>query len=161
MNEQTTSPDVSRSSPPVTQPVPRERKADLATNMRMAVLRLSRKLRNEATGEISESQYSVLSALFHLGPMTAGTLAERDHVSRPSMTRTVGSLESRDLVARRVDEADKRHVVVQITEAGAATVKDIKRRRTAWLDKRLARLAPAERQTLAEAAEIMRKVVEQ
>ncbi|WP_418606090.1 hypothetical protein [Georgenia sp. SUBG003] len=35
------------------------------------MLRLSRRLRNESTLEVTEAQHSVLSALYHLGPMTA------------------------------------------------------------------------------------------
>ncbi|MFC7404651.1 MarR family winged helix-turn-helix transcriptional regulator [Georgenia alba] len=140
---------------------PGERRQDLATNLRIAVLRLSRRLRNESTLEVSEAQHSVLSALFHLGPMTPGKLAEHDHVQRPSMTRTVASLEERGLVVRRQDSDDKRSVVVHITDDGRALVKEIKRRRTAWLDKRLARLTAAERQTIAQAATILRRMVEQ
>jgi len=138
-----------------------ERRPDLATNVRIAVLRLSRRLRTESTLEVTEAQHSVLSALYHLGPMTAGTLAEHDHVQRPSMTRTIASLEERGLVTREADPRDRRCVVVTPTEAGNELVREIKRRRNAWLDKRLARLTPAERQVVAEAATILRKVVEE
>ncbi|GAA4415553.1 MarR family transcriptional regulator [Georgenia halophila] len=138
-----------------------ERRPDLATNLRVAVLRLSRRLRNESTLEVSEAQHSVLSALFHLGPMTPGKLAEHDHVQRPSMTRTVASLEERGLVTRETDPVDKRSVVVDVTAEGRALVKEIKRRRNAWLDKRLAKLTAAERQVVAEAAAILRRMVEQ
>ncbi|GAB3045796.1 MarR family winged helix-turn-helix transcriptional regulator [Sediminivirga luteola] len=134
---------------------------DLATNLRQAVLRLSRRLRQGSTLEVSQAQYSVLSALFHLGPMTPGRLAEYDHVTRPSMTRTVASLEGRGLVLRRPAEEDRRCVLVEVTGDGAALVKEIKRRRTAWLDKRLARLTPAERQTLSDAVVILRRMVEE
>ncbi|MHB1063465.1 MAG: MarR family winged helix-turn-helix transcriptional regulator [Georgenia sp.] len=142
-------------------PTPRtERRPDLATNVRIAVLRLSRRLRTGSTLEVTEAQHSVLSALYHLGPMTAGKLAEHDHVQRPSMTRTIASLEERGLVSRGTDPADKRCVVVAGTDAGLDLVKEIKRRRNAWLDKRLAKLTPAERETLAQAATILRRMVE-
>ena len=138
-----------------------DRRPDLATNVRIAVLRLSRRLRTESTLEVTEAQHSVLSALYHLGPMTAGTLAEHDHVQRPSMTRTIASLEERGLVARETDPRDKRCVVVTPTEAGNELVREIKRRRNAWLDKRLAKLTPAERQVVGEAATILRRMVEE
>lgn len=138
-----------------------DRRPDLATNVRIAVLRLSRRLRTESTLEVTEAQHSVLSALYHLGPMTAGTLAEHDHVQRPSMTRTIASLEARGLVTRGTDPADKRCVVVTPTEAGNEVVREIKRRRNAWLDKRLAKLTPSERQVVSEAATILRRMVEE
>ncbi|GAA4288117.1 MarR family transcriptional regulator [Georgenia daeguensis] len=138
-----------------------DRRPDLATNLRIAVLRLSRRLRTESTLEVTEAQHSVLSALYHLGPMTAGKLAEHDHVQRPSMTRTIASLEERGLVTRGSDPADRRCVVVTTTDAGNELVKEIKRRRNAWLDKRLAKLTPAERQVVGEAATILRRMVEE
>lgn len=137
-----------------------DRRPDLPTNLRIALLRLSRRLRHESTLEVTEAQHSVLSAVVHLGPMTPGKLAEHDHVQPPSMTRTVAALEARGLVTRKPDPTDKRCVVVAPTDAGLELVKEIKRRRNAWLDKRLARLTPAERETLAQAATILRRMVE-
>ncbi len=147
-------------SAPAVVPSRTERRPDLATNVRIAVLRLSRRLRNESTHEVTEPQLSALSAVIHLGPMTAGRLAEHDHVQPPSMTRTVASLEKLGLVSREADPGDRRCVVVTPTEQGQELVREIKRRRNAWLDKRLARLTPAERETLAQAATILRRMVE-
>jgi DNA-binding MarR family transcriptional regulator len=137
-----------------------ERRPDLATNLRIAVLRLSRRLRSES-GELTESQYSVISALCHLGPMSPGQLADHDKVQRPSMTRTVASLEERGLVTREANPADKRQVVVAVTDTGRDLVREVKRRRNAWLDRRLAKLTPAEREIVAQSAVILRKVVEE
>ena len=137
-----------------------ERRPDLATNLRIAVLRLSRRLRSES-GQLTEAQYSVVSALCHLGPMSPGQLAEHDKVQRPSMTRTVAALEERGLVTRAAHPDDKRQVVVAVTDAGRDLIREVKRRRNAWLDKRLAKLTPAEREIVAQAAVILRKVVEE
>lgn len=145
---------------PVAAPSRAERRPDLATNVRIAVLRLSRRLRNESTIEVTEPQLSALAAVIHLGPMTAGRLAEHDRVQPPSMTRTVAALERQGLVSREADPADRRCVVVTPTDQGQELVREIKRRRNAWLDKRLARLTPAERETLAQAATILRRMVE-
>jgi DNA-binding MarR family transcriptional regulator len=139
--------------------LPRAARPDLATNVRIAVLRLSRRLRSESA-ELTEAQHSVLSALVHIGPMSPGQLAEHDKVQRPSMTRTVVALEARGLVTRAAHPDDKRHVVVAATDAGQELVREIKRRRNAWLNKGLAGLTPAERETVAQAAVILRRMVE-
>ncbi|MPV35470.1 MarR family winged helix-turn-helix transcriptional regulator [Georgenia subflava] len=144
-----------------TTPPRAERRPDLATNLRIAVLRLSRKLRNESAYSVTEAQHSVISALVHLGPMSPGELAERDHVQRPSMTRTVAALEELGLVTRQANPDDKRHVVVAATDEARELVKEIKRRRNAWLNKGLARLTPAEREVVAQAAVILRRMVEE
>ncbi|UNX55398.1 MarR family transcriptional regulator [Georgenia sp. TF02-10] len=144
-----------------TAPPRTEKRTDLATNLRVAVLRMSRCLRTDPGYELSEAQHSVLAALVNLGPMSPGQLAEHDKVQRPSMTRTVAALEERGYVTRTSNPEDKRQVVVAASDAGRQLVKEVKRRRNAWLDKRLAKLTPAERETLAEAARIMRRMVEQ
>jgi DNA-binding MarR family transcriptional regulator len=93
--------------------------------------------------------------------MSPGQLADHDKVQRPSMTRTVASLEERGLVTREANPADKRQVVVAVTDTGRDLVREVKRRRNAWLDRRLAKLTPAEREIVAQAAVILRKVVEE
>jgi hypothetical protein len=50
-------------------------------------------------------------------------------------------------------------VVLSITEAGMAEVRETRRRRNAWLAERLATLTPAERETLAQAAVLLRRIV--
>ena len=108
--------------------------------------------------EITDAQYSVLHALAKLGPLTPGVLADREHVQPPSMTRTVSALVVVGLVARNEHPTDRRQVLVTITAAGEQEVRETKRRRDAWLAKRLADLTLAERATLAEATEILRRI---
>ena len=46
---------------------------DLATNLRVATLRLSRRLRRELVSSCTESQYAVLAALVHVGRSARAT----------------------------------------------------------------------------------------
>jgi DNA-binding MarR family transcriptional regulator len=149
-------PPTSPTSPPASQ---RSRPGALAGELRVAVVRTVRRLRLERSSEeITDGQYSVLAALSKLGPLTPGDLAERDHVQPPSMTRTVARLVEMGLAARGHHPTDRRQVLVSITEAGEREVRETRRRRDAWLSKRLAELTPSERATLAEAAEILRRI---
>jgi DNA-binding MarR family transcriptional regulator len=91
--------------------------------------------------------------------MTPRQLAEADHVQPPSMTRILNALVAAGLVERTGDPDDRRQVLVAITEAGRAEVRETRRRRDAWLAQRLAVLTPQERATLADAADILRRVV--
>lgn len=134
---------------------------DLATNLRIATLRLSRRLRSENVSACTESQYGVLACLHHLGPMSPGDLAEHERVQAPSMTRTVAALEEAGLVARSKHPSDGRQVVVTLTDAGRDVVCETKRRRNAWLNKGLAKLTPEEREVVGRAAEILRRMTEQ
>lgn len=149
-------------SPSTTTTASRTRgRPDLATELRVTVLRLSRRIRSEAgSGDLSEAQYSVLAGLAHHGPSTPRALAERDGVQPPTMTRTLASLESAGLIARTDHPTDGRQVLIELSDAGAERVRETRRRRNAWMDKRLRGLTPQERATLAEAVTILRRVTD-
>jgi DNA-binding MarR family transcriptional regulator len=135
------------------------RPGTLAGELRVALVRSTRRLRLErSSDEITDGQYSVLAALSKLGPLTPGQLADRDHVKPPSMSRTVDALAGAGLVARGKHPTDQRQVLVTITEAGEQEVRETRRRRDAWLAKRLAGLTLAERTTLAEATVILQRI---
>jgi DNA-binding MarR family transcriptional regulator len=130
----------------------------LAEELRSSIMRTSRRIRTEsATGGVTQSQYAVLAAL-RSAPSTVSLLAEREHIRPPSMTRTVDALEQRQLVTRTVDPTDRRHVFVDLTDTGRALINETRRRRTEWLDVRLAGLAAADQEILAQAAEILKKM---
>src|SRR5207248_11562840 len=91
---------------------------DLAARLRLAITRLARRLRQQAEGEVTPSQLSALSSVERLGPVTLGELAAVERVQPPSMTRIVAGLEEAGLVARKVDERDRRIARVPTTVAG-------------------------------------------
>jgi DNA-binding MarR family transcriptional regulator len=76
------------------------------------------------------------------------------------MSRTINALVEMGLVQREPHPTDRRQVLVSITEAGEAEVRETRRRRTEWLAQRLATLTPEDRETLARAARIFRTVVQ-
>ncbi|WP_245886542.1 MarR family winged helix-turn-helix transcriptional regulator [Kineococcus xinjiangensis] len=140
-------------------PVPRD-PAHLAGELRVALMRSTRRLRTmKSDDELSDAQYSVLALLDRTGPRTPGELAEAEHVQPPSMTRTIGCLVERGLVERNAHPGDRRQLLVGLTPAGTAAVAETRRQRDAWLATRLATLDPAERDALARATEILRRVV--
>ncbi|WP_225755166.1 MarR family winged helix-turn-helix transcriptional regulator [Actinotalea sp. Marseille-Q4924] len=137
------------------------RPAPLASELRVATTHLVRRLRWERSSDaITDGQYGVLAALSTNGPMTPTALAEDQHVHPPPMTRTINALVEAGLVRRDPHPSDRRQVLVSITDAGEAEVRETRRRRTEWLAQRLARLTPEERETLARAARILRTVVQ-
>ena len=135
--------------------------AVLAAELRVALMRAVRRLRAEKSdADLSDGQYSVLAFLDRLGPRTPGEIAAHERVQPPSMTRTVAALAELGLVTRTEHPTDRRQVLVALTASGAATVRETRRRRDAWLARRLADLTPAERDVLARAAEILRRIAD-
>ena len=131
----------------------------LAIDLRTAVMRTSRRLRVEATGEtITPGQYTVLALLNGSGPSTLRALAESEHVQAPSMTRIVNALADQGFVTRSANPDDGRQVRVAITEAGRTVLAEARSQRTAWLAQRVAGLSEDDRLTLSRAARIMQEM---
>jgi DNA-binding MarR family transcriptional regulator len=134
--------------------------AGLASTLRVSVARLGRRLRSEreSDNELGLGSLSALGLLFREGPQTIGELAERDRVQPPSMTRTVSCLVDGGYAVRRKHESDGRQVIVEISALGRDTIQKDRRRRDAWLAKRLKELTTEERAVLRQAAPLLERL---
>jgi len=134
--------------------------AGLASSLRVSVARLSRRLRTEHSNslDVSIGGVSVLGHLFREGQRTIGQLAGAERVQPPSMTRTVTCLEQAGYVERLPHPTDGRQVVVRLSAKGEELVKAERRRRDAWLARRLMELSPEDRNLLRQAAPILERL---
>ena len=134
--------------------------AGLASELRMSVMRLRRRLANERdpANDLSIPVMAVLGALFRYGELTVGELAALERVQPPTMTRKVTFLEEGGFVSRRAHETDGRVVVVTLTDLGRDRVVADRRRRDEWLSRQLRDLTPAEREVLRAAAPILQRL---
>jgi DNA-binding MarR family transcriptional regulator len=134
--------------------------AGLAAALRVSVARLNRRLRIERdpNNELSIGQLSVLGALFRNGECSIGELASHERVQPPSMTRTVSCLAEAGYVVRKPHGTDRRQVMVALADKGRETLAADRRRRDAWLARRLRELTPDERAVLREAAPIIERL---
>jgi DNA-binding MarR family transcriptional regulator len=130
--------------------------AEQSTALRMATLRLARRLRAERVDPtLSDGQFAVLGWLNKHGPLTLTQLAEHERVSAPSMNRTVNCLEEAGYLVREADEADRRRSNIRLTDSGRDLVTRTLTQRDAWLTTRLRDLSKEDRAALARAAELM------
>jgi DNA-binding MarR family transcriptional regulator len=130
--------------------------AALAHDLRLAVMRLSRRLRTQRVDTtVTLTHLAALSTLRRHGPMSPGELAAHERVQPPSMTRVVVALEGMGLVSRTPHPTDGRQVVIALTDAARQLLADEARAREAWLTGQLQQLTPAERDVLLRAAAIM------
>jgi len=136
----------------------------LATTLRISVSRLARRLRVErlmpelAEPALSDTQLAALATLERHGAMSPGDLAEHEKVQPPSMTRVIAALVDWKLVTRAPHPTDRRQVILTVTPEGRSLVQKVRRRKEAWLARKLAELSPQERATLREAAPILEKL---
>ncbi len=130
-----------------------------AADLRIAVMRLARRLRTErASDTLTPSQLAVLATLMREGPMCPGDLATAERVQPPSMTRILNSLQTAGMVTRTKHPADGRQVLYTATEPGRELVNRDRARRDNWLSQQLQELTPAERAALDSAIPILTRL---
>jgi MarR family 2-MHQ and catechol resistance regulon transcriptional repressor len=68
------------------------------------------------------TEFGVLEALYHKGPLTLGQVGERVLVTSGSVTPVADKLEQRGLIQRRISSEDRRVCYAELTEAGRELV---------------------------------------
>ena len=133
----------------------------LADNLRAPLLRVARRLRQEAQRAGSSALDALILGHIRRHPgVGVSELAQAEQISRPSMSGHVKRLEAAGWVSRIDDANDGRRSGLRITPQGEAQVNAVRQRRNDWLADRLARLAPDDRAALADAGAPLLKLLE-
>lgn len=140
-----------------TSPLTRPEAVALANDLRLACMRISRRVRYESDPEMPPHQFSVLARL-EGAPRTNSELAEIERVSAPSMKRTTNCLVEMGYVSRADDPQDRRQVFLSLTSSGRKALHRIRRHRDEWMLARFESLTDDERELLARSAEVLAKV---
>ncbi len=137
--------------------------AGLASELRLSVARLARRLRNERdpANPLSVGSMSVLGVLIRSGESTIGQLAANERVQPPSMTRRVNALVDEGYVVRRTSPDDGRVVLIDISEKGRQTLYADRRQRDAFLVRQLSQLTAEERALIRRAAPLIERLATQ
>ena len=130
----------------------------LAADLRVAVARLARRLRQQTGTDLTASLLSALWSIERLEPVTLGDLAVAERVQPPTLTRIASRLEEEGLVVRRTDANDRRVTIVQLSAEGRQLLERTRTRRTAYLTKRLRGLDPEDLAILEQAAPILERL---
>lgn len=137
-----------------------EAEAEVAARLRLVVMRLARRLRQQAELDVTASQLSALSSLARKGPLTLGELSAAERVKPPTMTRIVASLEELGLVTRTADPSDRRVARVESSGEGRRFVERSRHRKDAYLAGRVAGLGEADRASVAAAVEALERLLD-
>lgn len=142
----------------MTTPTATRAHAESAARLRTAIARLNRRLRQQTVGELTLSQQSALVAVEAAGRIRIGDLAAHEHVSAPTATRLVASLELDGLLQREVDDGDRRSTLISLAEPGRQALAELRRKRTAALAARLASLSAVDLDRLTEALPVLEQL---
>ena len=110
---------------------------------------MSRVHRTADLDGLSNSQFGVLEALLHLGPLCQRELGVKILKSSGNITMVIDNLERRGLVERRRDQGDRRYVTVYLTDTGREVIRAIFPRHMERIKDELGILSPSDQEDLA------------
>jgi len=119
--------------------------------LRVAIARLSRRLRKHELAGLTPTQLSALATVDKAGPLRLGDLAAAERIAPSTLTRLVSALEERGYVQRCAVAGDARASTLASTELGHATLERIRRETTSLLRESLLMLPPDQLAALAAA----------
>jgi MarR family 2-MHQ and catechol resistance regulon transcriptional repressor len=90
--------------------------------MRAAESVTSRVHRVLSAPKLTISQFGVLEALYHKGPLCQKDIAAKILKSTGNITLVIDNLEKQNLVRRERDNDDRRYLTVHLTEAGTVLI---------------------------------------
>jgi DNA-binding MarR family transcriptional regulator len=121
------------------------------TRLRVALARLSRRLRRHELAGLTPTQLAALSTVEQAGPLRLGDLAAAEGIAPSTLTRLVAVLEELGYVRRDADPKDARASTLAITVLGHETLERLRAENSALLAQRVALLTPEQRTALAAA----------
>ena len=133
---------------------------ELADQLHSVAIHLLRLVRVQDAGSgIAPARLSALSVIVFGGPVSLRDLAKAEQVRPPTMSRIVDALEAQGLARRRVDEKDRRGVVIAATQKGVTMLKQGRLRRVKFLASHLSRMNARELAHIAQAVGAIQKVL--
>src|ERR1700722_17637368 len=133
--------------------------ADLLHSAAIRLLRLVR-VQDTASG-IAPARLSALSVIVFGGPVSLRSLAGAEQVTPPTMSHIVDALEADGLARRRVNPQDRRALLIEATEKGAAMLKEGRKRRVKFLASYLSQLETSELSDIERAVRAVQKALQQ
>jgi len=137
---------------------------DTAVRLRVAIARLSRRLRPTAAGSaagLTPTRISVLLTVVREERIGISTLAAAEGLNPTMLSRAISRLTEDGLIARVSDDGDRRSAWVQSTAAGRRLAQRMRRERTDALNQALDGLPAEERRIIERALPALEGLAEQ
>jgi DNA-binding MarR family transcriptional regulator len=115
----------------------------------------------KVSGELTIPESSALARLDRGGPATSSELARQEQIRPQSMGATLAGLQERGLLRRSPDPNDGRRIVLSITEAGRAELRNRRDARTELLAAALRGFTRGELKQLMAAAPLIERLAQQ
>ena len=112
------------------------------------------------------TQFDITVEQFHVlrhvrrGIASMSDLAAAKNISRPAISQAVDLLVNKGLLTRVQSTQDRRYVELALTDEGNHLLDTVFQETRAWMKERMHALTAQELKTVAEAMEIMKKIIE-
>lgn len=126
-----------------------------ALNTYVKLMRAAESLTTRAHQHLSSSgltisQFGVLEALYHLGPLSQKDIGQKILRSSGNITMVLDNLEKRSLVRRERHQHDRRSFIVHLTDAGNKLIRKIFPPHAAVITNEMNALTAAEQKALGD-----------
>lgn len=101
------------------------------------------------------TEFGVLEALLHKGPLTHGNIGDRVLLASSSITYVIDKLEERGLLRRRQSEKDRRVKLAELTPEGRSTIEAAFPEHAALIEELMAKVSLKEKR---KAASVLRQI---
>jgi DNA-binding MarR family transcriptional regulator len=128
------------------------------TRLRVAIARLSRRLRRHELAGLTPTQLAALSTVERAGPLRLGDLAAAEGIAPSTLTRLVTALEDAGYVKRCADPSDARASTLAITQGGHDVLERLRAEGNALLARDVLALPIEQRAALAAALPILEQL---
>ncbi len=130
------------------------------TRLRVAIARLSRRLRKHELAGLTPTQLSALATVEQTGPLRLGDLAAAERIAPSTLTRLVSALEEHGYVQRRVVPDDARAWTLVVTSRGHEVLDQIRQENTLLLADSLLTLSTEQLAALAAALPALERLAD-
>jgi MarR family 2-MHQ and catechol resistance regulon transcriptional repressor len=118
--------------------------------MRAAESLTARAHEHLSSAGLTISQFGVLEALHHIGPLSQKELGQKILRSSGNITMVIDNLEKRNLVRRERDENDRRSYIIHLTDTGSKHIRKIFPPHAALITGEISALTATEQETLGD-----------
>ena len=118
--------------------------------MRAAESITARTHRHLSSKGLTISQFGVMEALYHLGPLSQKEIGQKILRSGGNITMIIDNLEKRGLVQRKRDETDRRVFIVHLTDEGNKLIGRLFPPHATKITEEMSVLSASEQETLGD-----------
>jgi len=124
----------------------------------MAFRVIRAQLRKHGAKEMSVPQYRTLAYVYRNEGASLSEVCDYIGLTLSTTSALIDGLVARGFVNRRTDHADRRRMILTLTEAGRARLQSARAATLAYLEERLRQLPASDRATVTVAMRVLREV---